>query len=79
MYISQHGDQNRILDPVELELEVVVSHPMWVLGIKLRFYGRAISVLHHSPLQQVHSPAPSFRLNSLLPPLWKRQSVYHLA
>lgn len=57
-----HRGQKKVLDILELELEVGVSHPMWVLEIKLRFYRRATSVLHPSPLQQVHCPAPKFRV-----------------
>lgn len=33
--------QKRVLDSLELVLQVVVSHLMWVLGIKLRSSARA--------------------------------------
>lgn len=39
---------------LELELHVVVSHPVWVLGIKPRSCGRAV----HAPNFGAISPAP---------------------
>lgn len=36
----------RILDSLELELQVEVSHQTWVLGIELRSSGRAIQALN---------------------------------
>lgn len=35
----------RVCDPFELELEVFVRHLMQVLGIELRFSGRAVMSL----------------------------------
>lgn len=35
----------KALEPLELELETVVSCPVWVLGTKLKSYGRATSTL----------------------------------
>lgn len=34
-------------DPLELELEVVVGHPKWVLGTELWSCGRRESALNH--------------------------------
>jgi hypothetical protein len=36
-----------MLDPLELELQVGVSHPVWVLRTKLRASGRAECILNH--------------------------------
>jgi hypothetical protein len=41
---SAHGGQKRASDPPELELQVVVSRPLWVLGIELRSSARAAIV-----------------------------------
>jgi hypothetical protein len=42
--VCVHADasegQKTLSDPQELELQVVVSHPTWVLGTKLRFSSR---------------------------------------
>ena len=35
------------LDPLDLKLQVVVSHPMWVLGTELGSSGRAASSINH--------------------------------
>lgn len=39
----------RLSDPLELELQPVVSHLMWVLKIKLKFTfsSRALAALNH--------------------------------
>lgn len=43
--------QKLALDPVELELPIVVNHQTWVLGTKLRSLARVISpVLYRSNL-----------------------------
>lgn len=39
------GGQKRALDPLEMELQEVMSHPMWVLGKKLR--SSACTPYHH--------------------------------
>ena len=36
-----------VLDPLELELQAIVSYTKWVLGIKLQFYRRATSITNH--------------------------------
>lgn len=52
--------QSRASDPLELELEVVVTLLMWVLGTHFGSSARAIHTLNH----QVISPTPRriFRL-----------------
>jgi hypothetical protein len=37
----------QVLAPLGMELEMVVSHLMWVLGTKLGSSGRAVSALNH--------------------------------
>lgn len=39
--------------PLGLELQVAVSHLLWVLGIKFGSSGRASAVLHHQVLSPV--------------------------
>jgi hypothetical protein len=46
----------------ELELQVVVSHPMWVLGIELRSSGKAASV-NHRALSPALYPGDIFIIN----------------
>jgi hypothetical protein len=41
-----HECQRKVLDPLELELQVV-NGPMWVLGAKLGSSGRTASTLDH--------------------------------
>lgn len=48
------GDEKRVLCSLELELQVVVSHPMWVLGTEPWFPARAASTLRH----QTTPPTP---------------------
>lgn len=45
---SAHGGQKRKADPLELNLQAVVSH-LWVLGIQLRSSARASSALTAEP------------------------------
>jgi|UPI0000F4FFFE hypothetical protein len=40
------GEDQEVLDPLELELQAVLSYPLWVLGIKIRSSGRAACVLN---------------------------------
>ena len=40
------GGQKRVLDILELQLQVVVSHLMWVLETKLRSSTRTINALN---------------------------------
>lgn len=37
--------QKRVLGSLELELQVAVSHTMWVQGTESRFFGRAATLL----------------------------------
>lgn len=39
--------QKREFDPLELELQVVVIRPIWVLGTKRLSYERAASTVNH--------------------------------
>lgn len=39
------GGQKRVLDPLELKLQGVVSHLMWVLGTKLKFSASSVCAL----------------------------------
>lgn len=39
--------QKRALDALEVELKIVVSHLMWVLGPKLGSSARAVYALNH--------------------------------
>lgn len=42
----------KVLDPLELELEVIVRYPMWVLGIEIRSSGRPVRTIlpEYSPI-----------------------------
>lgn len=42
--------QKRAWGPLELELQVVVSPPTWLLGLELRSSVRVVQVLHHSDI-----------------------------
>lgn len=37
MCVSTHVGQKTALDPLELEIQVVVSHLTWILGTKMEF------------------------------------------
>lgn len=39
------GGQKRVLESLELGLQVVVTRPTWVLGIEIRFSARAGNTL----------------------------------
>jgi hypothetical protein len=43
-------DQKGLSDPLELELQAVVSLPVWVLGTELRSSRRAPGVLNHGTI-----------------------------
>ena len=47
MYVCVSGGQKSVLDPLELEFQVVMSCPMWMLGTELGFSGRAPATLNH--------------------------------
>lgn len=58
------GDQKRMLDVLKLELQVVLSCPVWMLGTEFRFSARAVHAF---------SPWPPLRL------LWSPFTfVFHL-
>ena len=40
------GSQKRMSDSLELKLQEVVSHLKWMLGVKLKSSGRAVSTLN---------------------------------
>lgn len=44
---NAHGGQKRALGPLELELQEVVSHPTWMMEIKLSSFVRAVHALNH--------------------------------
>lgn len=46
LYMGARGVQNRVLGPMELELQAAVSCRMVVLGIELGFSERAARALH---------------------------------
>lgn len=55
MYMSPTlGGQERVLDHLELELEMTVSHLMWVVGANLRFSARAVCGLNPLAVLQAH-------------------------
>lgn len=54
-----HGGQKRVLDPLKLELQMILSH-LWVLGIEPGSCGRAASDLHVSSLNIIASSGCTF-------------------
>jgi len=42
-----YRDQKRALDTLELDLQAVVSHPVWMLGTELGYTARTVSTLYH--------------------------------
>ena len=44
---SAHGVEKKALDPLELELQTLVSSLMWVLGTKLWSSAKAFRTLKH--------------------------------
>lgn len=58
MYAGACGSQRKVSDFLELELQEVVGHPMWVLGTKSRSSAREVSVHDSWTL----SPAPTLRI-----------------
>lgn len=51
-------EQKKVLNPLELELHMVVGHLMWLLGTKLGCSARKASALNHGAI----SSAPRFSL-----------------
>lgn len=46
MNLCAQGFQEMVLDPLDLEFHVVVIHPTWVLGTKLKPSGRLATTLN---------------------------------
>lgn len=42
-----HGDQKRVSDVLDLELQAIISLLMWVPGIKRGTFGKEASILNH--------------------------------
>lgn len=42
-----YGGQKKVSDPLELELQVSLSHPQWVVGTELWSSEKAAHVLNH--------------------------------
>lgn len=42
-----------VLDSLELELEAIISHLTWRLGLELRTFAIAVVVLNHSAISSV--------------------------
>jgi hypothetical protein len=40
--VGGHGGQKRVLNPLKLELQVAISHLIWVLGTDLRSFMRKV-------------------------------------
>ena len=47
-FVSAVPTEARGMDPLELELQVVVSCQTWVLGTEIESFARAVSVLNLS-------------------------------
>lgn len=47
MYSSAFKVQKRVLDPPKLQLQMALSHLMWVLGTELQASARGASDLGH--------------------------------
>lgn len=43
MHVSACREQEKILNHQEMELQLALSHPIWVLGMVLRSPARAVS------------------------------------
>lgn len=59
IYVSgAHRNQRRISDSLDLELQVVVSHPLWALGSKPGSSVKAVNTLLNflPPFQLYFSP-----------------------
>lgn len=74
---SAHVDQEGVLNALELELQALVSCPVWVLGINP---ARATSALNHFhllisilPFRRI-SFSSSFIYSATLTTLWKTES-----
>lgn len=69
MHAGACGGQKRSLDPLELELQMVVSHLMWVLQTEPRSSAEAASAMNNWAI----SPAPIiFNVFASIPLVWYR-------
>lgn len=50
MCVGAQGSQKRVHDPLELQLQVGLSHWIWLLRTKFESSTRAASILYHSSL-----------------------------
>lgn len=57
-HTSAQRGQNRVLGPLALELQVVVSHPKWKLESELGSLARAVSALHSYYFSIYHERFP---------------------
>lgn len=54
----------KMLVSLELELQVVVCHPTWMLGIELRLSGKVTNVLNNRIISPTHILGTFFMINS---------------
>lgn len=57
VFVGAQGGQKRALNPLELRLKLIVSHPAWVLGNKLQVLWKEQQVLLIA--EPYLSPAPT--------------------
>lgn len=58
VHLGAHGGQKRVSDSLELELQAILSHLTWVLGIKFQSPEKAVDSLNpwaFSPFPHVYS------------------------
>lgn len=56
LHVDTCGGQQRVADPLDLELQEVVSHMTLVPGNKLQLFARAISTLNYRDI----FPSPNY-------------------
>lgn len=44
---SQRPEKKKALGPLEMELQGVVCHPMWILGTKVESFERIVNDFNH--------------------------------
>lgn len=64
MYLAHAPEDLKMLVSLELELQVVVCHPTWVLGIELRLSGKVTNVLNHRFISPTPYTGNIFMINS---------------
>lgn len=47
-------EARRVSDPLDLDLQVVMRHPAWVLGMELRSSARAVYALNCWAISLIH-------------------------